>query len=364
MHGAILLAVGVMLGAGSVPPAAASSMTGPPGVVTTSTTLPHSGRDSRDQDGEPTSGTPLAPPTDEGTGRRHPMILRAGSGPLEGDNENLICFHKQAPGHGMEVGRVRISMPGAGGHHVILFRPHPGVVQWPPKLCPITLNYDSWELIAQTQHPDFDWKLPPGVAINIAPRQPLLIQTHYLRSPHPKKPRMMTKTKLYPVDPATVTAHAGALFLNDRAVVAPPGHSVAVSRCTLTGEGANARELKIIGITGHYHFRGLGFEVYRVNTDGSLGELLYHYEGFDQPNFHQYDTPIVLQAGEGIEWRCIYQNNTSNTFTFGPDASTQEHCILFGAYYPTSTPQEAITCVHDRDAEGTDVDTVAVVPGE
>jgi len=293
------------------------------------------------------------------------MVLQAASGPLKGTGENLTCFKKHGPAHPMEVGRIHISMPGEGGHHVILFRPHPGPIQWPPKLCPLTLNWDQWELIAQTQHPELDWKLPPGVAINVSRRQPLLVQTHYVRGKHPKTPHAMTKTKLYPVDPATVTAHAGALFLNDRSMVVPP-HSrlTEVSRCTVTGEGGQARDVKLLGITGHYHFRGLGFEAYRVHTDGSLGELLYRYEGFDQPNFQQFADPPVLHAGEGIEWRCHYQNNSDKTFTYGPDASTQEHCILFGAYYPTSTVQEAINCTRDKDASGHDVSTVAIIAGE
>ncbi|TMA39649.1 MAG: hypothetical protein E6J79_02680 [Deltaproteobacteria bacterium] len=294
------------------------------------------------------------------------MVLTATSGPLQGQGENLTCFHKQGPRHGsMEVGRIHVSMPGDGGHHVILFRPHPGPVQWPPKNCPLTLNWDQWELIAQTQHPETDWQLPPGVAINISRRQPLLVQTHYVKGSHPKTRHAMTKTKLYPIDPATVTAHAGALFLNDRSMVVPPHTAMTeVNRCTITGEGAQAREVKLLSITGHYHFRGLGFEAYRVHTDGSLGELLYRYQGFDQPNFQQFSDPPVLHPGEGIEWRCHYQNNTDKTFTYGPDASTQEHCILFGAYYPTSTVQEAINCTRDKDASGHDVSTVAIVAGE
>ena len=316
-----------------------------------------------------TTTTPPAtlPPPSAGRGpfSVRPMVLQAASGPLKGTGENLTCFKKHGPAHPMEVGRIHISMPGEGGHHVILFRPHPGPIQWPPKLCPLTLNWDQWELIAQTQHPETDWKLPPGVAIRVSRRQPLLVQTHYVRGKHPKTPHAMTKTKLYPVDPATVTAHAGALFLNDRSMVVPP-HSrlTEVNRCTITGEGGQAREVKLLGITGHYHFRGQGFDAYRVHTDGSLGELLYHYEGFDQPNFQQFSDPPVLHPGEGIEWRCHYQNNTDKTFTYGPDASTQEHCILFGAYYPTATVQEAINCTHDKDSAGHDVSTVAIIPGE
>ena len=335
-------------------------------LATTTTTTPSSPPSTATTTTTTTPPATLPPPSaGRGPFSVRPMVLQAASGPLKGTGENLTCFKKHGPAHPMEVGRIHISMPGEGGHHVILFRPHPGPIQWPPKLCPLTLNWDQWELIAQTQHPETDWKLPPGVAIRVSRRQPLLVQTHYVRGKHPKTPHAMTKTKLYPVDPATVTAHAGALFLNDRSMVVPP-HSrlTEVNRCTITGEGGQAREVKLLGITGHYHFRGQGFDAYRVHTDGSLGELLYHYEGFDQPNFQQFSDPPVLHPGEGIEWRCHYQNNTDKTFTYGPDASTQEHCILFGAYYPTATVQEAINCTHDKDSAGHDVSTVAIVPGE
>jgi len=143
--------------------------------------------------------------------------------------------------------------------------------------------------------------------------------------------------------------------------VPPMSESTTTSRCTITADGDKSREVKIIGITGHYHFRGHQFEAYRVNADGSRGELLYQYKGFDQPVFQQYsDDPIVLHKGEGIEWTCHYTNNTKNTYTFGPSAATQEHCILFGQYYPTETPQEAITCLHDK-VNGVDVSSVHIV---
>src|SRR5437764_572361 len=231
----------VELGAVPVPPSITTTTTTAPPLTTTTTPPP-----------------PPAPRTDRGRFRIQPMTLHAASGLLQGQGENLTCYHKHGPSHPMEVGRIHISMPGDGGHHVILFRPHPGPVQWPPKNCPLTLNWDQWELIAQTQHPETDWQLPPGVAINISRRQPLLVQTHYVKGSHPK------------------TRH----------------------------------------------------------------------------------------AGEGIECRCHSQNNTDTTFTYGPDASTQEHCILFGAYYPTSTVQEAINCTRDKDASGHDVSTIAIVAGE
>ena len=44
-----------------------------------------------------------------------------------------------------------------------------------------------------------------------------------------------------------------------------------------------------------------------------------------------------------------------------PDATIQEHCILFGSYYPTDTTQEAITCLHDKDVNGNDVTSLHIV---
>jgi len=297
------------------------------------------------------------------TPKLRPMVLTASSGTLHPGDEKLFCYHKKAPAHGMEIGRLKITMPGTGGHHVIIARPYPGTLEWPAHECPLTLNFDAWEVIAQSQHPDFDWKLPPGVAVNLQPHQPLLIQTHYLRGSSKKTVKYLTKTELFPVDPKTVTAHAGALFLNDRSmVVQPHSETTATSRCMITSDGDKTRELKIIGINGHYHFRGHQFDAYRVNADGTRGELLYEYKGFDQPTFDQHsDNPIVLHPGEGIEWSCTYTNNSDKTYTYGPNAATQEHCILWGQYYPTDSVQEAITCLHDKDPEGHYVSSIHVV---
>src|SRR5262249_38498849 len=149
----------------------------------------------------------------------------------------------------------------------------------------------------------------------------------------------------------------------DRSIVLPPrSESTATSRCMITSDGDHFRELKIIGITGHYHFRGHQFDAWRVNADGSRGELLYEFKGFDQPVFQQYsDNPLVLHKGEGIEWQCAYTNNSFQTFYAGLGTPIGEHCTLFGQYYPTDAPQEAITCLHDKDANGNDVSTLRVV---
>jgi len=199
-----------------------------------------------------------------------------------------------------------------------------------------------------SQTPTLDWQLPPGVGIDIGPRQPLLIQTHFVNTQSlAVKGAARAKILLHTMDPGSVQNYAGGLFGQDRTVEVPPGSSTVVGRCAMTGTGENARPMTIMALTGHYHFRGVKFELYRTHADGSLGEEVYHSDGYTDPVFQQYkaDNPLVLQAGEGLEWRCSYENNTDQTFKFGPNTAMNEHCNFFGFYYPSHEPQEAVDCI-------------------
>ena len=164
---------------------------------------------------------------------------------------------------------------------------------------------------------------------------------------------------LYPMNPATVTAHGGALFGQDRTVLVPPGLSTQSSTCALTGPTSDNRPMTVMALTGHYHFRGVKFEVWKILVDGTRGPLVYENVGYSDPKFQQYsldDTrspleggKLELQPGEGLEWACTWQNDSTETFPFDPNTQKNEHCNLFGFYYPTDDPLEAIDCVHKED---------------
>ena len=292
----------------------------------------------------------------------HPIVLRAKAAQFLTPEETILCHRKHAPGRGTDVGRIRILMPGNSGYSVTLFRPHAGVLKWPEKYC-AAFPPSDWDMLARTTRPVLDWQLPPGVAFHLAPHEPLLVRTHYLFGGGVTERRgpALTKTVLYPMERKAVTAHAGTLIADDRTVgVLPRGETTVASRCMMTGEGATARDLNIIGLRGYYRFRGVAFSVYRVKADGTLGELVYQHQGYDQPDLQQYSEPLVLHAGEGLEWRCTYVNLNDGTCFQCP--RHPEQCVLFGAYYPTETPQETITCVHDVDASGQDINVRTVTP--
>ena len=286
-----------------------------------------------------------------------PITLSATSGRVKVNDEEQLCHRRTfLRAQDTEVNRVVMSVKG-GSHHVHLYRPYNGDVVYPTKNCPFAVDFSHWQLVTATQTPFLDWQLPPGVAINFSAHQPLLVQTHFVNAGSlGVKGRARAKIKLYPMDPAAVTAHGGALFGQDKTVKVPPGQHTQISRCALTGDVSEGRQMTVMALTGHYHFRGIRFQVYRVHADGSTGELLYQHEGYNDPTFQQYtDGSLVLQPGEGLEWWCTYQNDTAETFDFGPNTQRNEHCNLFGFYYPTDTAQEAIDCVHRFDDQGNEV---------
>lgn len=276
------------------------------------------------------------------------LVLSARSGRVKKGQEKQQCFPVKFPlREEAAVNRIQMFVRG-GSHHVHLYRPYPGTAEYPPHNCPFAIDFSKWQLIAATQNPTLDWQLPPGVGINFGPRQPLLIQTHFVNTQAlAVKGRARAKMYLHTMDPGSVKEFGGALFGQDRTVEVPPGRSVAYGRCAMTGTGDQARPMTIMALTGHYHFRGVEFDLYRTRADGSLGELVYHHQGYDDPTFQQYppDNPLVLQAGEGLEWRCTYQNDTDETFKFGPNTAMNEHCNFFGFYYPSHEPQEAVDCI-------------------
>ena len=193
-----------------------------------------------------------------------PITLIARAGRVTPGEEKQTCHRTRFPRRQeVDVNRVQMFVKG-GSHHVHLYRPYGGEVEFPTKDCPFAVDFSKWQLVTASQNPVLDWQLPPGVAINFLPRQPLMIQTHFVNAQAlDVRGAAKAKIKLHPMDPSTVTAHGGALFGQDRTVNVPPGDHLQISRCALTGDAASGRQLTIMALTGHYHFRGTEFTVYR-----------------------------------------------------------------------------------------------------
>jgi hypothetical protein len=256
-------------------------------------------------------------------------------------SERTSCTYLSFPGKkDVAVNKVRIKVRG-GSHHIHLYRPYDDNARFPDheETCDFALDFDVWQLILASQNIDLTWKLPKGVAFHFNAGEQLLAQTHFVDNGLLEAPEEgWAAFNLHTVPERKVESYAGALFGQDRDVVVTPGTSTATTKCVFP------RPVKLLALTGHYHFRGVEFT---VNTwDGqNTGEQLYSFEGYTEPAFRRYGgaegNPEVL----GLEWTCTYENPSDETYTFGPFTDRNEHCNLFGFYYPTLDENEFMTCV-------------------
>ena len=275
----------------------------------------------------------------------HGMQMVVGPVTVPHGSEVTQCTFFKAPiEHNMAVSRVRIEVAG-GSHHIHLYRPVDRSLTVPDQheVCNFALNFDVWQLILASQNTSLDWKLPRGVAFMFRAHEQLVAQTHFVDNGLLATPADGWATfNLYAMHRRNVKSFAGAFIGQDRDVLVPP-HSTAeaTTRCVFP------HPVKLLALTGHYHFRGKQFQ---ANAwDGTnTGELLYLFNGYTEPVFKRFDGKRFGHRQPeipGIEWTCRYENDTDQTFKFGPFTDRNEHCNLFGFYYPAKGKDEFMTCV-------------------
>jgi copper type II ascorbate-dependent monooxygenase-like protein len=251
------------------------------------------------------------------------------------------CTYLKFPSNkDMSVHRVKIKVSG-GSHHVHIYRaadPNMTLADG-HETCNFALDFSVWQLVLATQNLFLDWRLPPGIAFHFRAGEQLAAQTHFVDNGLLQTPtgQGWALFNLYSMPHQKVTSYAGAFFGQDRDVLVPP-HSTS----TATTQCVFPKPVKLLAITGHYHYRGVEFTA--GSWDGTSGVQLYDQKGYLDPPFVRYsgvDAPEV----SGLQWTCTYDNETDTTYKFGPFTDQNEHCNLFAFYYPTDAPDEFTTCV-------------------
>lgn len=303
-------------------------------------------------------GRPLGNSSDDPTDVTLPkpsrgVQLRVTARPVAKGSEETLCHYLKLPSDvDIDVNRIQINV-GGGSHHIHLYRPYePLDVPDGFEVCNAAVDFDKWALVIASQLRKTDWELPEGVAFRLRAGEQLLVQTHFVNvGSLETSGEGKVVMNLQDADPGTITAHAGALFGQDRDVFVP-----ALSDATQSATCTFPNDLGMIAQTGHYHFRGKRFSTFRWDA-GQRGETIYNHEGYDDPLFEVYTPAIPFAAGQGLEWECYWENPTDVDYKFGPFTDINEHCNLFAFYYPTTTPNESITCIQEHGVSTTLVRT-------
>ena len=231
------------------------------------------------------------------------------------------------------VNRFR-SLCRPGTHHLIAYgfqdenysgHPTVGVMRdqnMPDGRGNINLTMGSGAMYYLTQVPDFELKLPDGIAIKIDANATIDLNSHYFNATDKTQfGEVFLNFHTIPQDSAKET-----LIIDDidnyENLFLPKGETTDIEYTKIFLD-----TVKIRMMVSHMHKRGVQFDVYMVGGDRD-GELLYvSYDYQHAPN-QFFDPPLTLEPGQGLRTKVRYFNNSNRDISFGV-TSEDEMGILF-----------------------------------
>ena len=186
-----------------------------------------------------------------------------------------------------------------------------------------TMQYH--EFFTGTQWPRMDYKLPPGVAFKLNSNFGIDQNSHYVnRSDTTIIGEVFTN--IHTIDESEVVKVANILNWSNQQILLPPKKVTTLNKTFTTNT-----TIYIGQLFSHAHEKMTEFVV-RIKGGERDGELVYWTDDWEHPPIINYDPPIQLNNGEGLELITTYDNPYNRIVTFG-FLSTDEMMILFGWYF-------------------------------
>jgi hypothetical protein len=173
--------------------------------------------------------------------------------------------------------------------------------------------------------PNSDYTFPAGMAIQLPANASIDLNPHYFN----KTTESLygeNYVNLYTVPADQVKKVVQMIDFSVNSFTLP-----ANQKTTITRDFKFDKPVAIVSLTSHFHARGKLFQI-KIKGGARDGELVYENTDWEHPKVINYDTPILLQAGEGLTSVVTYLNDTSKPIGFGL-TSEDEMNIIFGYYY-------------------------------
>lgn len=254
---------------------------------------------------------------------------------VEPGQEVHTCRYLVLPDTAMEIARFEHHYT-AGSHHMLLYptSKQPDEIDDAPFDCLSAGDLGATGVLYGSSVPDGELPYPDGIAMKLAPRSVVLLETHYL---NPADTALEAEARInlwFATAPAAI--EAGTLFFRDWAIYLAPNaiDTRASMRCEIPAD------ISLLYATSHMHKRGTTFE---STIDGSP---LHASDSWDSPTPTVYWPPREIAAGSTIEFSCGYRNTDARHVVEGPSAETDEMCVLVGGYWP-KLPTGSELCLTD-----------------
>ncbi len=173
--------------------------------------------------------------------------------------------------------------------------------------------------------PNSDYTFPAGMAIQLPANASTDLNPHYFNKTSDNL-YGENYVNLYTIPADQVKKVVQMIDFNVTSFNLPANKTT-----TITRDFKFDKSVAVVSLTSHYHKRGKLFQI-KIKGGARDGEVVYENTDWEHPKVINYDTPILLQAGEGLTSVATYVNDTNKDIGFGL-TSEDEMNIIFGYYY-------------------------------
>lgn len=245
--------------------------------------------------------------------------------------EIYACYHTELAYDAPIDVQYYESKMGPGSHHFILYKMDDDsapIGSLDPIWCVGDFNHQNW--IYSAAQPHIDLQMPEGVAVQLKPRQRVMLDMHYINATD-QTLKAEVRVNLMFARGAFQNAASMVSYNSDIRVPAHGTQTVS-SDCT-PGDGA-----KFFYLLTHTHRHGVLSTVHRVLADGALGEELVRSSDWERPQEGKWmhEPYLTFAPGEKLRIDCSYRNDTDQIIMTGPSAVANEMCMLIAYFHPAS----------------------------
>jgi len=180
-------------------------------------------------------------------------------------------------------------------------------------------------ILAFVQRPKQRIRLPPGVGMRLAPRQRLLLNSHYLNGTA-EPLRVDVAINFRAARKRSIRHHARSFQLGTLGINVPAGQSGSAS-----GSWVVPFPMNVVWLSTHSHKHTTSVTV-DLARGGSPPEQQIETFDYTEPAVRRYPKPLRVEAGDRIQWRCDYANTTDRLVRFGVTAE-DEMCFAVGFFH-------------------------------
>jgi hypothetical protein len=180
-------------------------------------------------------------------------------------------------------------------------------------------------ILAFVQRPKQRIRFPKGVGVRLAPRQRLLLNSHYLNGT-PEPLRVDVAINFKAARKGSIRHHALSFQLGTLRIDVPPGGS-----SSSTAAWSVPVPMNVVWLSTHSHKHTTSATV-GLSRGGSPAEQQVETRNYAEPAVRRYPTPLRIEPGDAIHWTCDYANQTASPVRFGV-TSEDEMCFAVGFFY-------------------------------